>query len=538
MSFSATSGNTRLLAERAIAALRGGPNALTRALTRPLPAFALLGGVYLLLLIAQVALQTGGRNDDAELLLFGQDLQLGYDPKNPPLIVWAAWAVEQVLGPGLPAVRFTVLGTVFLTYLFVWLAARTVVTDRRLAVLAGLAPATLLYVAWNPLINLSHTLALGCLCAATLAAGLAFLARPGTPRALLLGLAVGLGLLTKYNFAVFLSGLALAMLAVPQARRTLLARQSLAAIPVVLAVAGPHYLWLAGQHEAAAAILETKWGLNDQVPWLSGVLEGLGALLQGSLSFLLPMLALVPLVFWYAFVPGRRTAASEPAENGRDARRRVAGLAHLFMLLLMGGATLFGATQFATHHFFFLIGLPVWLFAVIDRTPVRTWSLNLFSLAVVGCLLAVLLSYFGWIEQNARKCSKCGLLMPYETYAEGLRTAGFDPGTVLILGPGDFLPAEQMRPWMPEARFLRPEGEIKRFFTPAPNAVPGDCAIVWLNSRFPEFGARLRSEGVAGYPPLPETAVFGRIEGTLPLYGRAAPAMSYVLVEGGLGTCR
>jgi hypothetical protein len=533
------------LARARLPLVTDGPNRLTRLLTRPGTAFALLGGFYLVMLGLQVALQTGGRNDDAELLLFAQDLQLGYDAKNPPLVVWLGWAAMQAVGPGLLAVRAVVLGSLFLTYVFLWLAACEVCADRRLAVLAGLMPATMLYTAWTPFINMTHTLLLGCLVAASLWAALAYLRRPGALRAAGLGLAVGLGLLAKYNFALFLGGLALAALAVPAARRAMLDRRFVPAPLVALALALPHYIWFAGSLGAARAALEDKWGLDAALPYGERLLQGLGSVAQGSLSFLTPMLVLVALVFWYALRPGRPKAAAEAAAEAADltAGRQVAGLAQPFVLALFGLTVLLGATDFATHHFFVLIGVPVWLFARIDLWRrrgggLRAWSLNLTALSVAGCLAAVFVAYFGWMAQTALGCSKCGQVLPYGTYADGLRAAGFDPGTVLAVGGLGFMPAEQLRTVMPEARYRRPDDPLKAAFRPPANPTPGDCVVVWHAERHESMPQSLREGMVPGLPRLPETAVFGTIGGALAWSGRPAPPLGYALVEGGWGDCR
>lgn len=513
------------------------PNALTRLLTRPETALVALGLFLLVMLGLQVWLQSAGRNDDGEQFLFTQSWAIGYDIKNPPLITWLTLALMELTGPTFFAIRLVISGMLFLTCLFLFLAARIALTDQRLAVLAGLAPMTLLHFAWYPYINLTHTLMLACLSAALIWAALALIARPVLGRYLLFGVVAGLGLLSKYNFGLYLGATLAAFLVLPPVRRRVLRPHLAMSLVIAAAIALPHYLWLLAHRHQAAQILEQKWHVAAQAANpLATAATGAGALAEAGLSFLMPMLALVLLIFWYAFVPGRKPQHTDPAKTPCLA---FAGTVHgLVLLALLIVLLALQATYIRNHHVFFLITTPVALFAQIDRHGARPWSLNLFAAAIAGCALAVVGTFFWWIDFNQRTCSKCTLLMPYERYAEALVQQGFRPGTVLVLGTGDFFLGVQMRMHMPDARYLRPGNPLKKFYAPPPNPWDGNCAIVWSADRRPDLGAQVRAGQVPEHPTLPPGTLFGRVTASLKGTVRAAPTMGYAIVPGGLGDCR
>ena len=506
----------------------------------PWRVLGLLGVFYAVMLALQLVMQTGGRNDDAEQILLSQSLAWGYDPRNPPLTTWLIALAGGVVGPGLAAVRVVLLGAVFLTFIFLWLAARQVIASRALALLAALSPAATLHFAWYPFQNLSHTLMLACCTAATLAAAFAMINRPSWPRAVLFGLAVGAGLLAKYNYALVLGALLLAILCVPAARRRLADIRLWAGLALGAVLALPHYLWLHAHRGIAGEMLQDRWDVGAEPAWWTGVATGLASVVEASLSFLLPMIGIVVLLYWRAFVPfaaGRRPLAVPD----RGPARAVAQLHPALMLALLAVAVLgFGVQHFANHHLFILIGASLALFARIETVGAARWAMRAYAGVLAACLAAVLVAYPLWVRSLAETCDKCGPVLPYHAYAEALRDAGFDGhGSLLVLGAVHHFPLEQLRAAFPDVRVSRPEDWLKRFYDPPANAEPGACAVVWPADREPHWQDRLMAGQVADLPPVPETARRGVVTAPLAWSGRDATAMAYVVVRApGLPGCR
>lgn len=497
----------------------------------------LLAGVVAL----QVGLQTGGRNDDAELLLFSQTLALGYDALNPPLTVWLHWVMTQILGPTLLSTRVLVAGLLLAAYLLAWGAARQMTEDRGMATLAGLSLAGLVAWNWTPHLNLTHTVAMTTASFALLWATLRLVARPTWGAWLLTGLIAGLGLLTKYSFALVLLSVVLAGLMTPTTRRVLFSSRLWVAAAVTAVVAAPHYVWLAGHWSAFRSLVDSKLGLNAATAGdLSALTDTLALLGEHAAMVVLPALGIALLLFLPA--AGRALWRPAPASPLNRARLVAAMLVPVFFLLLLAGliaAT--GATEINPHHVYPAILILVPIIAWLSRGRPGPVPRGLFALVIVLLSLAVPVFLARFIERTASTCEgKCNIVLPYEAYAQGLTAAGFEGGTVVLLGRVHHLPLETLRPHLPAgSRLIRPADPQKAAFAPPYPTPRGDCLVLWPDARAPEMASDLTGPG--GIPgqdaALPDDAIVGTVTGTLALSGRPAPTLGYALVKGGAGRC-
>ncbi|MBB4266218.1 glycosyltransferase family 39 protein [Roseospira visakhapatnamensis] len=544
-------------------------------LSRPGVAFGVVAVLLALVVAIQVAMQTGGRNDDAELLLFSQTLAWGYDPLNPPLVVWLAWLMGQAVAgaghllaalgldadawgaalagalgvtpnPGLLTTRVLIALLLFAAYPLARAATRTLTSDPGMATLSGLSLAALVAWAWAPHINLAHTVAMTTASFALVAVVLRLARAPSWGGFVLLGVVTGLALLTKYNIVLLLAALLLAGLATPTTRVVLRDGRLWLSIGLAAVIAAPHVVWLLFQWTAFRTLVDSKLG-RDAAPtavdadvW-SGLVPGLASLGEHALMVILPAVPLALLVFWRALLV--RPARDGDADPRQRDLFRFAALVPLLLLLLMAALVpLAGVTSFNPHHPYALIIVVVPLFAWLSRGRVTDAARGLFALVCVVLSLVVPLAMADMIHRTARTCvAKCNTALPYAAWADGLRAAGFGGGTVLVLGSVHHLPLENLRAFLPGARLLRPADHQKSGFAPPPSSPPGDCLVLWPAASLPETAARLRTGGLPGQGPdtrLPAEAVVGVLDGHLALSGRPAPPLGYALVPGGLGSCR
>jgi hypothetical protein len=521
---------------------------LGRLFARPGAVFAMVGAGLALTLAIQVGWQTGGRNDDAELLLFSQTLAWGYDPLNPPLVVWLNWLMAQAMGPTLLSTRLLVAGLVFAAYPLAWGAARELTADRGMAALAALSLATLVAWAWTPWLNLSHSVALTTAALALLWAVLRLMRRPTWGAWLLVGGIAGLGLLTKYNFALVLTAVLGAGLLSAGGRRVLADWRLLAAALVTTVIAAPHYLWLLRHRAEFADLFDRKLGRADDAAggWDgAGIVEGLSALGEHALMVLLPAAALALLLFAPAL--WRALVRPEPIATATAERLTVAALVPLLVAAQMAALVLVaGVTDFNPHHVYPLILALVPLFGWLARGRPGAASRGLFALVALGLIVVPPVFLARFIVQTAEDCeTKCNIVLPYRDYAEGVQQAGFRGGTVVVVTSVHAFPLANLRPWLPEGRFIKPLDSQKGDWRPPARAEAGACLVLWREGAGRMSPERLRRDGVPGAgageganTALPADATFGRVEGTLALSGRPAPVMGYALMPGGVGACR
>ena len=184
--------------------------------------------LYLALMALQASLLApSGRSDDIETLLLSQSLAWGYEAKNPPAFYWLAWAATHAAGPGLPVIYALRLAGVFATFAGLYAIARRLQPDPLLAACAGLAMLATLHFHWYLLFYLTNTTFAMALAPLAVLALFRLRDRPTLASYALLGAVVGLGILSRYNCAIFAAALVAAALAAPEWRARLLRRRAL-----------------------------------------------------------------------------------------------------------------------------------------------------------------------------------------------------------------------------------------------------------------------------------------------------------------------
>ncbi|MBC7138632.1 MAG: glycosyltransferase family 39 protein [Defluviimonas sp.] len=264
----------------------------------------LLAGYFALQLALRLAIGGALETDEAEMVLLTPGFRLGYGPQLP-LYSWIQAASFALFGKTTFALAIVKNLMLFGTYALTFAALRPLL-PLRLAVAGTLGLALLPDVFWEGQRATTHSVALMLMIAATLAAASRLL-RCGRGRDyLLLGLVVGLGALSKYNYVLVPAGLGLAGLTLPPMRARLADRRMLGTAVVALAVVAAPLWWMLGHRELAFASgykLTLGDAVVERLPWLgglgdtaSGMVAGLGlaALVAAGLRYGLRDRALPP----------------------------------------------------------------------------------------------------------------------------------------------------------------------------------------------------------------------------------------------------
>jgi 4-amino-4-deoxy-L-arabinose transferase-like glycosyltransferase len=213
--------------------------------------------------------------DDAEQLLFAQSLSLGYSAQ-PPLYTWMLWILIQAFGANVLSVTLLKVGLLAGLYLLLHRVARRFLSDERLVALASLSPLLMPLFVWE-VPRLTHTLLLCNACLATLLLFLRLQEKRRTIDFVLLGVVVGVGLLSKYNFVIFVGSLFAAALSLKPFRTWLWDRRLALATLLATLVLLPHAVWLWEHLGQAYSRFDERNGDSGDIP-VPGLL-GLGSLL-------------------------------------------------------------------------------------------------------------------------------------------------------------------------------------------------------------------------------------------------------------------
>ncbi|MDR2195890.1 MAG: glycosyltransferase family 39 protein, partial [Gallionellaceae bacterium] len=279
--------------------------------------------------------------DEAQQIVWTQQLALGYGTQ-PPLYTWIQWGMNQVFGPSVWSLTILKVSLLALTYGFMWAAARELSLPPKPAWWAAASLMWMPQMGWESLRDLTHSVLLNCLVAATLWLLARQVQRPRPIGFVWLGIALGLGMMSKYSFALFAGALMVAALSVPAVRSALLSRGWwwLPLIAGLLLL--PHALWL-HEHwlEASQGTLEKLHGQTE-----TGYGAGLFSLLKGIASNLLLWGIVVALVFGRGWRSSAISTQRAPANWARPLLVRYLALVLISLLLMIFVAD---ASQFRTR---------------------------------------------------------------------------------------------------------------------------------------------------------------------------------------------
>jgi 4-amino-4-deoxy-L-arabinose transferase-like glycosyltransferase len=369
--------------------------------------------------------------DEAEQMLWSQQLLWGYGAQ-PPLYTWLQWGVSALLGPGLLALSVLKMGLLASTYAFIWRVAREALPPR-MAWWAAASMVWLPVMGWESLRDLTHTVLVCCMVAATWWLVLRQLTQPSRMGYAWLGLVLALGFLSKYSFALFAVALGLALLSGRDTRAMLFGRGwwwlPLTAAGLLL----PHLLWLLEHWQLASRGTLKKLHLQpDASLW-----HGLSSLLvNGLLANLLLWMLLALLVFGRAWW---RSVAVSPARS-EQALPWLKPLLWRYLAcvacLLLGMVIVGDVTQFKERWVHpFLIIVPLLAFLVrpsLELHPRGPWFTRT---VLIGFLLfGSIFAARPWLNTKMYRLDEIN--EPIASLAHQLQRAGYDGRSPIVASDG------------------------------------------------------------------------------------------------------
>lgn len=465
----------------------------------------------------RLSLFPGIGGDDGEQLIFAQAFDWGYQLRNPPLYTWIVIAAQAMLGVGVHTVIIVKFALLAGIYLSLWRAALRLLAEPRDAALTAAAPMALFYPAWESLHGFSHSILVTLLYAATLLALLRLDDAATWDRFIGLGIVLGLGLLSKYVFALFVLALLGAAMLDRQLRNRLLDRRIVATLIIAAAIATPHLHWLF-EH------------LQDPPPGTGGgAIKGFGRLIAAAVGFLSPLWLFLLIAYWPA------VRATKPPLG---AARRWCRFFERYLLILAViaalGVIFFQVDRVRTHYMFVLIPFSLYFIlrfsAAAPAASARRFAalLSLCALTVLGGLVVKYLA-------EPIKCERCQHHIPYPALAAELTNAGFTGGTIFADWYPDPLPGN-LRAGFPNARVI--SAKHPTVLPPAATAA-GQCLLVWpitddggrgaatIAAANRIFNAGISNDAAAGVVTAPLAGISDR-----------AYSLGYLLISNGAGACR
>ncbi|MEM8571960.1 MAG: glycosyltransferase family 39 protein [Pseudomonadota bacterium] len=234
--------------------------------------------------------------DESELFLAADHLSWGYGPQ-PPLYAWLQWALFQVIGDPLLALSLLKNALLCTTYLAVYTLLRSSVAPMH-AGLATLGLILLPQIGWESQRALSHSVLATAMAALTCLVFWTQVLRERRGAYALFGLLLGLGLISKANYALVPPALCVAAATIPELRRKLRPLGLAVSAAIAAAIAAGPLLWVLRNRDLAMSSLGKLDIAETGMPVWQTALASAAALGEAALAFAALPLVVAGLIVW------------------------------------------------------------------------------------------------------------------------------------------------------------------------------------------------------------------------------------------------
>jgi lipopolysaccharide core galacturonosyltransferase RgtB len=405
--------------------------------------FTLLVFYFGLHVLTRSVVSTNLQLDEAEQFVLNQTWRPGYG-SQPPLYDWIQHALFGLLGANVFALSLVKNSALFGAYVFTYLAAREILLNTRLAILATAALLFFPQIAWESQRDQSHLVLATTCAAATLLVYIRLLKTNSVKWYALFGLAVALGFLSKYNYMLLPVSLIIATVSSGGFRGALLTPKIFVTGLVFVAVTAPHVIWMLG-NKAAVASQSYKFAVTRELAPKSAF-AGFFHLTKAFVG-----LAGVPLLIFSPFLIKARGSKRAQANPFLPLLLKtfIAGFAILLLLILAEHVTFLRDRWIQP----LLFALPILLVGFVQEKlsdgAIRR-LLRLSAFVAITVLTAINVTVIG---ANTLHRSH-NLNIPYGGLAGELRAHGFQSGAIIANG---FFLGGNLKKQFPNSRVIVPE---------------------------------------------------------------------------------
>lgn len=377
---------------------------------------------FLVSVLLRITVSSTADMDETEHLVSTQVLRLGYGSQLP-LYVWLQHLFFTLFGVNLFALSILKYTLLFSTYACVLKIARRTLNDSMGTALATLSLFLIPQLVWESYRTLANTVLATFLAALTLLLILKLREKSSMTNYLLLGTAAGFGMLSKYNYAIFLIAVIAAGITTTGFRKTLLAGRSILSLMVMLVIAAPPYAWIAVNLEKATASTKKLQALGGGT-LLHDYLFGFGSLIAAAVGYFWPALIVYGALFFLS--RPLRTTAPDESIHLLLTRTLMAAFAVCSALVLFFRVTYFKERWLQPLLFFLPVYFVYYLSPRIDRKRFK----GLLAATVVPALLAML-AFSGSVLLASKTGTATRLSPPYRSMAAHILHDGFEGGTII-----------------------------------------------------------------------------------------------------------
>ncbi|MBB6486323.1 glycosyltransferase family 39 protein [Rhizobium lusitanum] len=264
-----------------------------------------LAAYFLAQTIIRIAISDSLRIDEAQQFVVSQWLAWGYDAQ-PPLYNWLQYGVFEIFGTSVASFVIVKNLMLFCVYIAYHKLLRLLVVDKRLAAIGVLSLFTMPQMFWQAQRDLTHTVL-------TLLAVVLFIyfvvstiRRPSIFSYAMIGLWAGLGMLTKYNFALVILSVLVATFCHPEGRKRLFDLRLLLTLSLAVLVVLPHAVWMISNLDLVLTSTVNTMAEQGAGGKLSDIAHGISDLIKTTVEIIVPTSVVFLLVFRQSFLRSLR----------------------------------------------------------------------------------------------------------------------------------------------------------------------------------------------------------------------------------------
>ncbi len=251
--------------------------------------------------------------DDAEQIRHAQHLFLGHPIPQPPLYSWLSWGLFKIFGTGLFALTLLKYTLIALTFWLTWLVSGQLFQHLQTRYIATFSYLLMPSFAWHMHQGFTHTILLGLGIILTLHALLSLKENNSIGHYLYFGLALGIGLMSKYSFLLFMIPLFVSAVSISSFRNLIVNQKIFLAIAVFILMIGPHTYWLIQHYQEIFSSIDQKLKVTSDNLLLDRI-KSAGQFTGAAITFVIPFSLIFFINSWKKlFNTDNRTPKSDNA---------------------------------------------------------------------------------------------------------------------------------------------------------------------------------------------------------------------------------
>ncbi|MEO5801887.1 MAG: glycosyltransferase family 39 protein [Verrucomicrobiota bacterium] len=399
--------------------------------------------------------------DESEQLILTQKFSWGYG-SQPPLYTWIQMLFFKAFGISVFALALFKNLLLLSIYVFTYLNVRFVTRSHVCGMLGAISLLFIPQVSWESQRDLTHSVLASALVSVTLFVFLRLRENSWLDYAVF-GVCAALGILSKYNYTVFLFGLILSALTLGRFRSGILNKRILLSIVACFLLLSPHLFW---DFNNRALLISTAYKFHQQQNnvWFSAVVSGLKHLALALVSHLGPCVIILTMFFREQLF--RKTTLNK----NNDYAKLIARKYWFIGAGLVLGILLFQITGFKDRWFEpIFISLPLFLFVLAQDWMMPAHAKNFFLIGGVVALLVLILIPMRIILADEAGWTQL-LNAPYRELSPKLNAV--IPSDALVVAENKWI-GGNIRLLFPDRNVVTPE--LAKLFS----ATNRNCAVVW-----------------------------------------------------------